>query len=82
MESFQVRLSLINQKVRFGKSLWFLFVFNTLFLFGIAVSFVLKELQLFEEVKNKETMRRKHLYLVGLVVIGFTLLFVGAIFVV
>lgn len=65
-----------------GIYLWFLFVFNTLFLLGIAVSFVLKELQLFEEVKNKETMRREHLYLVGLGTIGLTLLFVGAIFVV
>ena len=65
-----------------GFYLWVLFVFNSVFLFGIGVSFVLKELQLFEEVKNKETMRRKHLYLVGLGVIGLTLLFVGAIFVV
>lgn len=65
-----------------GIYLWLLFVFNTLFLFGIAVSFVLKELQVFEEVKNKEAMRREHLYLAGLGVIGLTLLFVGAIIVV
>lgn len=65
-----------------GIYLWFLFVFNTLFLFGIAVSFVLKELQVFEEVKNKENMRREHLYLAGLGTIGLTLLFVGAIIVV
>lgn len=65
-----------------GFYLWFLFVFNTLFLFGIAVSFVLKELQLFEEVKNKENMRKEHLYLAGLGTIGLTLLFVGAIIVV
>lgn len=65
-----------------GIYLWILFVFNTLFLFGIAVSFVLKELQVFEEVKNKEAMRREHLYLVGLGAIGLTLLFVGAIIVV
>lgn len=57
-------------------------MFNSLFLFGIAVSFVLKEFQLFEEVKNKENMRREHLYLAGLGTIGLTLLFVGAIFVV
>jgi len=42
----------------------------------------LKELQLFEEVKNKENMRREHLYLAGLGTIGLSLLFVGAIFVV
>ena len=36
----------------------------------------------FEEVKNKETMRKEHLYLAGLGTIGLTLLFVGAIFVV
>lgn len=65
-----------------GFYLWFLFVFNSLFLIGIAVSYVLKELQLFEEVKNKETMRREHLYLAGLGTIGLTLLFVGAIIVV
>lgn len=57
-------------------------MFNSLFLLGIAVSYVLKELQLFEEVKNKETMRREHLYLAGLGTIGLTLLFVGAIIVV
>lgn len=65
-----------------GFYLWFLFVFNSLFLIGIAVSYVLKELQLFEEVKNKENMRREHLYLASLGTIGLTLLFVGAIFVV
>lgn len=65
-----------------GFYLWFLFVFNALFLFGIAVSFVLKELQLFEEVKNKETMRREHLYLAGLGAIGLTLLFVGEVIIV
>lgn len=65
-----------------GIYLWLLFVFNTLFLFGMAVSFVLKELQVFEEVKNKEAMRREHLYLAGLGAIGLTLLFVGAIIVV
>lgn len=54
-------------------------MFNSLFLFGIAVSFVLKEFQLFEEVKNKENMRREHLYLAGLGTIGLTLLFVGAL---
>ena len=57
-------------------------MFNSLFLFGIAVSFVLKELQLFEEVKNKETMRREHLCLAGLGTIGLALLFIGAIVVV
>lgn len=57
-------------------------MFNSLFLFGIGVSYSLKELQLFEEVKNKENMRREHLYLAGLGTIGLTLLFVGAIFVV
>lgn len=62
--------------------LWILFVFNSLFLFGIAVSFVLKELQLFEEVKNKENMRREHVYLASLGTIGLTLLFVGALIVV
>lgn len=65
-----------------GFYLWILFVFNSLFLFGIGVSFVLKELQLLEEVKNKENMRREHLYLAGLEAVGLTLLFVGAIFVV
>lgn len=65
-----------------GFYLWFLFVFNTLFLFGIAVSYGLKETQIFEEVKNKEAMRREHLYLAGLGAIGLTLLFVGAIIVV
>ena len=65
-----------------GFYLWFLFVFNSLFLFGIGVSFVLKELQVFEEVKNKETMRREHLYLAGLGTVGLTLLCVGAIIVV
>ena len=65
-----------------GFYLWILFVFNSLFLFGIWVSFVLKELQLFEEVKNKENMRREQLYLAGLGAVGLTLLFVGAIFVV
>lgn len=65
-----------------GFYLWLLFVFNSLFLFGIGVSYSLKELQLFEEVKNKENMRREHLYLAGLGTIGLTLLFVGAIFVV
>lgn len=65
-----------------GIYLWFLFVFNSLFLLGIVVSYSLKELQLFEEVKNKENMRREHLYLAGLGTIGLTLLFVGAIFVV
>lgn len=53
-------------------------MFNSLFLFGIGVSYSLKELQLFEEVKNKENMRREHLYLAGLGTIGLTLLFVGA----
>lgn len=62
-----------------GFYLWVLFVFNSVFLFGIAVSYVLKELQLFEEVKNKENMRREHLFLAGLGTIGLTLLFVGAI---
>ena len=62
--------------------LWLLFVINSLFLFGIVVSYVLKELQLFEEVKNKETMRMEHLYLAGLGTIGLTLLFIGAIIVV
>lgn len=57
-------------------------MFNSLFLFGIAVSFVLKELQIFEEVKNKENMRREHLYLAGLGTIGLTLLFIGAIIIV
>lgn len=61
-----------------GFYLWLLFVFNSLFLFGIGVSYALKELQLFEEVKNKENMRREHLYLAGLGSIGLTLLFVGA----
>ena len=65
-----------------GIYLWFLFVFNSLFLFGIGVSFVLKELQIFEEVQNKENMRREYLYLAGLGTIGLTLLFVGAIIVV
>lgn len=65
-----------------GFYLWLLFVFNSLFLFGIAVSFVLKELQIFEEVKNKENMRKEHLYLASLGTIGLTLLFIGAIFVV
>lgn len=65
-----------------GFYLWILFVFNSLFLFGIAVSYALKELQLFETVKSKETMRREHLYLAGLGTISLTLLFVGAIFVV
>lgn len=65
-----------------GFYLWILFVFNSLFLLGIGVSYALKEFQLFEEVKNKENMRREHLYLAGLGTIGLTLLFVGAIFVV
>lgn len=65
-----------------GFYLWILFVFNSLFLFGIGVSFVLKELQLFEVVKNKENMRREHLYLACLGTVGLTLLFVGAVFVV
>lgn len=65
-----------------GFYLWTLFVFNSLFIFGIAVSYVLKELQIFEEVKNKENMRKEHLYLAGLGTVGLTLLFVGAIFVV
>ena len=65
-----------------GFYLWVLFVFNSVFLFGIGVSFVLKELQIFEEVKNKETMRREHLYLAGLGVVGLILLCVGAVFVV
>lgn len=65
-----------------GFYLWVLFVFNSVFLFGLAVSYALKELQIFEEVKNKENMRREHLYLAGLGAIGLTLLFVGAIFVV
>ena len=65
-----------------GIYLWLLFVFNSLFLFGIGVSYVLKETQIFEKVKHKETMRREHLYLAGLGTIGLTLLFVGAIFVV
>lgn len=65
-----------------GIYLWLLFVFNTLFLFGIVVSFVLKELQVFEEVKNKEMMRREHLYLSGLGTIGLILLFIGAIIIV
>lgn len=62
--------------------LWVLFVFNSLFLFVIAVSYALKELQLFKEVKNKENMRKEHLYLASLGTIGLTLLFVGAVFVV
>ena len=65
-----------------GIYLWLLFVFNSLFLFGIGVSYVLKETQIFEKVKHKETMRREYLYLAGLGTIGLTLLFVGAIFVV
>lgn len=65
-----------------GFYLWILFVFNSLFLFGIGVSYGLKETQIFEEVKNKEMMRREHLYLSGLGTIGLTLLFVGAIIVV
>ena len=65
-----------------GFYLWVLFVFNSVFLFGIGVSYVLKETQIFEEVKNKEIMRKEHLYLAGLGTIGLTLLFVGAIFVV
>lgn len=65
-----------------GFYLWILFVINSLFLFGIGVSYSLKELQIFEEVKNKESMRREHLYLAGLGAIGLTLLFVGAIYVV
>lgn len=65
-----------------GFYLWVLFVFNSVFLFGIGVSYTLKELQIFEEVKNKENMRKEHLYLAGLGTVGLTLLFVGAIFVV
>lgn len=65
-----------------GFYLWILFVINSLFLFGIGVSYGLKETQIFEEVKNKENMRREHLYLAGLGAIGLTLLFVGAIIVV
>lgn len=65
-----------------GFYLWILFAINSLFLFGIGVSYSLKELQIFEEVKNKESMRREHLYLAGLGTIGLTLLFVGAIYVV
>lgn len=65
-----------------GFYLWLLFVFNSLFLFGIAVSYALKELQIFEEVKSKENMRKEHLYLAGLGTIGLTLLFVGAIVVI
>lgn len=65
-----------------GFYLWLLFVFNSLFLFGIVVSYALKELQIFEEVKSKENMRKEHLYLAGLGTIGLTLLFVGAIIVV
>lgn len=57
-------------------------MFNSLFLFGIGVSYVLKETQIFEEVKNKDAMRREHIYLAGLGTISLTLLFVGAIFVV
>ncbi len=65
-----------------GFYLWVLFVFNSVFLFGIAVSYALKELQIFEEVKNKEMMRREHLYLLGLGTIGLILLFIGAIIIV
>lgn len=65
-----------------GFYLWFLFVINSLFLFGIGVSYGLKETQIFEEVKNKENMRKEHLYLASLGTIGLTLLFVGAVFVV
>ena len=65
-----------------GFYLWVLFVFNSLFIFGIEVSYGLKETQIFEEVKNKENMRKEHLYLAGLGTVGLTLLFVGAIFVV
>ena len=65
-----------------GFYLWVLFVFNSLFLFGIGVSYGLKETQIFEDVKNKENMRKEHLYLAGLGTVGLTLLFVGAIFVV
>lgn len=65
-----------------GFYLWILFVFNSLFLFGIRVSYALKEFQIFEEVKNKENMRREHLYLAGLGTVGLTLLFVGAVIVV
>lgn len=65
-----------------GFYLWILFVINSLFLFGIGVSYGLKETQIFEEVKNKENMRKEHLYLASLGTIGLTLLFVGAVFVV
>ena len=65
-----------------GFYLWVLFVFNSVFLFGIGVSYTLKELQIFEEVKNKENMRKEHLYFAGLGTVGLTLLFVGAIYVV
>lgn len=65
-----------------GFYLWILFVFNSLFLLGIGVSYILKETQIFEEVKNKENMRKEHLYLASLGTIGLSLLFVGAIFVV
>jgi hypothetical protein len=65
-----------------GFYLWVLFVFNSLFIFGIGVSYGLKETQILEEVKNKENMRKEHLYLAGLGTVGLTLLFVGAIFVV
>lgn len=65
-----------------GFYLWILFVINSLFLFGIGVSYGLKETQIFEEVKNKENMRKEPLYLASLGTIGLTLLFVGAIIVV
>lgn len=65
-----------------GFYLWVLFVFNSLFLLGIAVSYALKEFQIFGEVKSKENMRREHLCLAGLGTIGLALLFIGAIVVV
>lgn len=65
-----------------GFYLWILFVINSLFLFGIGVFYGLKETQIFEEVKNKENMRKEHLYLASLGTIGLTLLFIGAIVVV
>lgn len=58
-------------------AIWFVFVFNILYLMAVAVSFCIKESQVFKPLKNRKRMHFDHLVLGGIGLFTLIALMIG-----
>lgn len=58
-------------------AIWFVFVFNILYLMAVVVSFCIKESQVFKPLKNRKRMHFDHLVLGGIGLFTLIALMIG-----